>query len=592
MKILTIQEITNKRKNLWAQKHDIALDAEYCQAAVDYILRHAELVREIKRKPQLLIELAFTVVDKDKKTVPFFLNDVQRGFLSYLETRKTNKPIYILKGRQQGFTTLITALQLAHCITLHNFAGFTVADNADNTLAIFNDKARAVYDRLPANLKPREKYNSRRELFFDKLNSSWRIATAADNVGRSRTLNFLHLSEVATFDVSLAALQAGIGEALTKDAIQIYETTANGYNQAKELWDSGTCDNLFFEWWRTAEYIDDDISLADKTSWDKYKWWRDCNAKEKQWLSDRVEWLRAKGLSDNQIAWYVRKFSGYIDKNLIRQEYPCFPEEAFVASGDSVFDRDKVLQRLNEAPEPIKRGYFRYKKRAVDVYETEIYAIEWVDDWAGMISIYEDVKSGYPYVVGGDTAGLGADYFTAQVLDNTTGKQVAVLRVQRIDEDLYADQVYCLGKYYNWALIGLETNFSTVPTRELEQCRYPKLYIRERVDTLTNKITYAHGFETTRKTRPVIIGELVGIFREQPELVVDKATLKEMLAFTIDDSGKPTAPEGEHDDLIMALAIAHYISSQQTTKEPETPREKSFISQHFKIKKDEPTLWR
>jgi hypothetical protein len=591
MKILTIQEIINKRKETWSKRHDIALDAEYCAAAVDYILRHADLVREIKRKPQLLIELAFTVVDKDKKTVPFFLNEIQRDFLDYLETRRENRPIFVLKGRQQGFTTLITALQLAYCITLHNFAGFTIADTSDNTMAIFNDKARAVYDRLPANLKPREKYNSRRELFFDKLNSSWRIATATDNVGRSRTLNFLHMSEVATFDVSLAALQAGIGEALTKDAIVIYETTANGYNQAKELWDSGTCDNLFFEWWRTAEYTDDDISLADKTTWDKYKWWQDCNAKEKQWLADRVDWLKAKGLNDNQIAWYVRKFSGYIDKNLIRQEYPCFPEEAFVASGEGVFDRDKVLQRLNEAPEPIKRGYFRYRKRAVDVYETEIYDIQWIDDWAGMIAIYEDVKDGYPYVVGGDTAGLGADYFTAQVLDNTTGNQVATLRTQRIDEDLYADQIYCLGKYYNWALVGLETNFSTVPTRALEQCRYPKLYVRERVDTLTNKIVYAYGFETTRKTRPVIIGELVGIFREQPELVNDKQTLKEMLAFTIDDAGKPTAPEGEHDDLIMALAIAHYISSQQTTKEPETPREKSFISQHFKIK-DEPTLWR
>ena len=591
---MTIQEIINRRKNLWAQKQDIALDAEYCQAAVDYILRHIELVREIKRKPHSLIELAFTVVDKDKKTVPFFLNDVQKGFLSYLEAKKDNRPIFVLKGRQQGFTTLITALQLAYCIALHNFAGFTIADNADNTLAIFNDKARAVYDRLPANLKPSEKYNSRRELYFDKLNSSWRIATATENVGRSRTLNFLHLSEVATFDVSLASLQAGIGEALTKDAIQIYETTANGYNQAKELWDNGTCDNLFFEWWRTAEYIDDDISLADKTAWEKYKWWQDCNAKEKQWLYDRVDWLKAKGLSDNQIAWYVRKFSGYIDKNLIRQEYPCFPEEAFVASGEGVFDRDKVLQRLNEAPEPIKRGYFKYKKRAVNAYETEIYDIQWIDDCAGMIAIYEDTKDGYPYVIGGDTAGLGADYFTAQVLDNTSGNQVAVLRVQRIDEDLYADQVYCLGKYYNWALIGLETNFSTVPTRTLDECRYPNMYMRERVDTITNKITYAYGFETTRKTRPVIIGELVGIFREQPELVNDKQTLKEMLSFVKDDAGKPTAAEGEHDDLVMALAIAHYISSQQTTKEPETPREKSFISQHFKIKReDEPTsLWR
>ena len=42
-------------------------------------------------------------------------------------------------------------------------------------------------------------------------NSSWRIATATDQVGRSRTLNFVHFSEVAFYECDLANLQAGIG---------------------------------------------------------------------------------------------------------------------------------------------------------------------------------------------------------------------------------------------------------------------------------------------------------------------------------------------------------------------------------------------
>ena len=77
---------------------------------------------------------------------------------------------------------------------------------------------------------------------------------------------------------------------------------------------------------------------------------------------------------------------------------------------------------------------------------------------------FEDVKPQYPYVIGGDTAGEGSDYFIGQVLDNTSGKQVAILRHQ-YDEDLYARQMYCLGQYYNFALLGIETNFSTFPQK-------------------------------------------------------------------------------------------------------------------------------
>ena len=145
-------------------------------------------------------------------------------------------------------------MQLAFAIVQKNFSGFTIADRNDNTLAIFNDKARMVYSRLPNCLKPHEKFNSRNEMFFDRLNSSWRIATATGDVGRSRTLNFVHYSEAAFYDCSLSDLQAGIGEATTDNAVRIYETTANGYGECKDLWDSGACVNLFYEWWRSPEY--------------------------------------------------------------------------------------------------------------------------------------------------------------------------------------------------------------------------------------------------------------------------------------------------------------------------------------------------
>ena len=169
---MTISDIVKKRKKIWNAKNDIEYDRQFVKAAAIKILTTAELANEVKQKPYLLIEAAFNIVDKSKQSVPFFLNEVQADFISKFEQLGTNKPYYILKGRQQGFTSLITAMQLAYAIVQKNFSGFTLADSGDNTRAIFNDKARMVYERLPDELKPTERFNSVNELFFDKLNSS------------------------------------------------------------------------------------------------------------------------------------------------------------------------------------------------------------------------------------------------------------------------------------------------------------------------------------------------------------------------------------------------------------------------------------
>ena len=243
-KPITARDLIEKRRARWEELHDIDYDRRIVEAAARKILEDKEIAREIYEKPYLLIETAFLIVDKQKETVPFFLNEVQRDFIERFEEKGTEKPYFILKGRQQGFTSLITAIQLSYAIVRKNFSGMTLANTSDNALAIFNDKAKTVYARLPEILKPHEKFNSKRELFFDKANSSWRIDTASAQVGRSRTPNFVHYSEVAFFECTLSALQKSMGEASTRDAFVVYETTANGFNEAKSLWDSGACTNL------------------------------------------------------------------------------------------------------------------------------------------------------------------------------------------------------------------------------------------------------------------------------------------------------------------------------------------------------------
>lgn len=563
---MTLEEMIAKRQRSWEKRHDLEYDRTLVTLAIRDIHKNKALVNEIKEKPWRLIELAFNIVDKRQKTVPFFLNDVQKDFVQRLESRTNNKPFFVLKGRQQGFTSLITAIQLACTIVRKNFTGFTVADCQDNTLSIFEDKARAPYKALPDILKPTEQYNNRHELKFDKLGSSWRVATASKDIGRSKTLGFCHFSEVAFYQCPLADLQKSIGEALTENAIVVYETTANGYNDAKDLWDSGTCENLFYEWWRTAEYTSNDTSVLYNLKND--------------WIIRRVAWLRAKGLSDEQIAWYVKKFNSYLDgEHSIKQEYPCMADEAFIATGNSEFGEEAVVGQIDRFKDlqGVKRGYFEYTKRRTedpeDVDGFIIDNIQWVDSPTGEIVIHskpiiDEVKGSKPYTIGGDTAGEGSDFYTAKVVDNIDGDTVATYRCGNTSDDLYAEQLYCLGKYYNEALIGIEVNFSYAPTKRLLDAGYTNLYKREAIDTYTEAKTVRFGFKTTVQTRPVIIAELKRIWRDSLErakggIEPDVETLREMLTFVKDERGKPQAIAGKHDDLVMALAIAHYVASTQ-----------------------------
>ena len=558
----TADYLIQKRKDKWQELQSIDYDKKLRGAIAQELVTDAALLAEVKANPEKLIELVFVVVDKKQKTMPFFLNDVQHEFINTLNQAKkdfeegkiTDISLLVLKGRQQGFTTLVTAYQLSCSILNRNFQGYTLADKSDNAEAIFQNKAKFPHGQLPDNLKPTEKFNNRKQLLFEKLNSSWAVDTATKDVGRSRTVNFFHGSECAFWKDGISPIQAALGEAFTKNCIKIYESTANGYNDYQKMWDSGTHINCFYEWWKTKEYRDKFYSE------DIRKQFIDSIYSKDEWINKRLQWLKEdKKLDDEQLYWYFNKYTKYIDKDLIKQEYPCTPREAFLLSGKNVFDTETLLARLQHIPKPIKTGYFLY-----DYDGLRISNIRWVNDRQnGYINLYylPNQPAFTEYCIGGDTAGEGSDYFIGQVLDARTGVQVATLRHQ-FDADQYTKQMYCLGVYYKYALIGIEANFDSFPIMELQRLGYPKQYVREAQDTYTGKTEKRYGFKTTQLTRPTIISRLIEIVREHCDTINDRDTLEELLTIIRNEKGRIEAPEGGHDDLMMALAIAHQIREQ------------------------------
>ncbi len=226
--------------------------------------------------------------------------------------------------------------------------------------------------------------------------------------------------------------------------------------------------------------------------------------------------------------------------------------------GKTVFDARAIQNRLEELPKPLKTGYFTYEYDGLTISD-----IKWIPDKDGYIKIYQvpNSPSVTEYCIGGDTAGEGSDFFTGHVLDAKTGEQVAVLQHQ-FDADQYTRQMYCLGKYFKDALIGIEANFDSYPIMELQRLGYPKQYTRTAQDTYTGKTEKRFGFKTTSLTRPTIISRLIEIVREHCDMINDKATLEELLTIIRNEKGRIEAPQGGHDDMMMGLAIAHHIREQ------------------------------
>lgn len=501
------------------------------------------------------IEQFVKIRDKSGSIVDFKLNEPQQKLYNIIKKqREEHKPvrIIILKARQMGFSTLTESILFKETATKFNINTGIVAHKEDSTTNLFNMSKR-IYDNLPKELQPEKKASNAKEIIFDNdkgtgLKSKIKCMTAgAEGLGRSDTFNNLHISELAFWPGNKKEAMVGLLQAVPNlpNTMVIIESTANGYEYFKELWDdaeNGENDfiPLFVGWQELKEYT------MPYTGFEL--------------TNEEKDLMKTYNLSLEQITWrrWCIRNNCSNDIQQFHQEYPMTPEEAFIASGTTVFDTMNIQRRLKELKQPLKIGYFVY-----DYDGLKISNIKWVNDKNGYINIYQVPNTPHitKYCIGGDTSGEGSDYFTGHVLDAKTGEQVAVLK-HEFDADLYAKQMYCLGKYYKDALIGIESNFDSYPIRELQRLGYPNQYVREQQDTYTGKLEKKYGFRTTSITRPVIISRLIEIVRDNIETINDKNTLKELLTIIRNEKGRIEAPIGGHDDQMMGLAIAHEIRNQ------------------------------
>lgn len=511
---------------------------------------------------QNYIENFLQIKNKAAEIVPFVINPPQMKLYNVIKKQfEQKKPIrvIILKARQMGFSTLSEAIIFKNTATAYNVSSAIVAHKEDATTNLF-EMSKRFYRHLPEPLKPALKASNAKELIFDSaesgLNSRIKCFTAGgEAIGRGDTINNLHISEYAFWSGDKKNTLNGLLQAVpsTPNTLVIIESTANGYDHFKELWDKAVAGDsdfvpVFCAWWELAEYRMP-YEAEDLTE-------------------EEIKLITAYNLDKKQIAWrrWVIKNQCGGDISLFKQEYPANEQEAFISTGECFFDKEAVVKRMQEVKKPSKRGYFSYQKTFDTYGNVMLNNVQWVEDEKGYIKIWRTPEANISYSVGCDTAGEGNDYYTAEIINCKTLEQVAELSKQKMNEDLFAEQCVCLGKYYNEGLIAVETNFNAYITTLIAKLGYTKQYISENaINSQYTKTSDKIGFKTTVASRPAILSELKIIFNENNLVINSNECLGEMLTFILSASGRRyEAMQGKHDDRIMALAIAYACRHQAT----------------------------
>lgn len=508
------------------------------------------------------IEKYMRIKDKSGHNSAFELNPAQINLYKRLcLQRRANKPmrVNILKARQLGFSTFISAIIFVLTIMVPNQTACIVADIAEHATNLFS-KYKFYYDNLPKWLKnrlPEKRSNAKvLEVDYGKGQSSViRVLVQGENAGRSDTCQFLHLSEVAFWqdiEGTTTSILQTVDDA-NPNSLIVYETTANGVNYYKKLWDEDVANGaagfeaIFFGWHLDPKHV------YPYDGFDLFDWEKKIKEENK--------------LSLEQIAWYRTQYAKMRGNLLkLRQEHPSNPIEAFIVSGSSVFNMELLQEQKAKLihVKPIKRGFFSYKKNvSQDGNNIQITDIKFIPSEEGEIKIYEMPNPNMPYVVCNDPAMGGEDYFAHQVINNYTGKQAAVYHKNHCDADEAAYQLYCLAHFYsdlsigNKAMITGETNTTSYLLKICYKCGWRNIYQDQDYEALAGRFADKFGYKTKQNNRQVMIDMFAEAFRDNPDIIQDYETICEMENFQVvknENTGKEKieATSGAHDDLVMA----------------------------------------
>lgn len=387
-------------------------------------------------------------------TQRYFVKEVAKG----LEQGIHN--FIVLKGRQEGISTITIALTLYWLFGHKGLQGAMVTDSDDNKTKFRSTLQMYIRSMAPGwRVKGGIETHNRSELVLgNRSRLGYFVAgkKKGSDLGRASSANYLHATECSSWgdEEGFKSFVSTLAET-NPNRLYVWESTARGYNHWYEMWETAkkasTQKAIFVGWWRNELYALERSSPQYKAYWDGQP-----TSEENVWLAEIVE-LYGVSLDDRQIAWWRWKLAEDIkDETTMFQEYPPTEQYAFQLTGSKFFSVERVNLAFSRA-QTLEPLHFRYK------FGMHFEQTQFLDtnENNSELKMWEAPDPNGLYVLGADPAygsSEWADQFAIQVMRCYADRivQVAQYSSTDINEQNFAWIIAHLAGSYNPCMVILE----------------------------------------------------------------------------------------------------------------------------------------
>ncbi len=509
---------------------------------------------------------------------------------------------YILKGRQQGLTTLTLAVDIFWAAFHKNLFGALITDNEDN-----REKNRSILkryvDSFPEGYFGDEFYitkNNRNYIEFSNGSRfDFKIAgTKKKSIAWAEGAGYVmaHATELGKYGdgEGMESFEEAMPQT-NPNRLLICESTANGFNHWREMYMGASADPytkraLFNGWWSA------DTNVVPRSDPRFIQYGGYAPSGEEREKVAAVKHLYGEVITPEQLAWIRWRSATANDaEGIFAQNQPWLADEAFIMSGYSFFQVRQIAKDvqaiMDSPPVGVEDGGYAYSayyyEFGTSFFDLRLKPMDEDDDNREIeLKIWEEPHPNGKYVIGMDPAwgrNEHSDKHAIGVFRCFADKlvQVAEYATSKVEVKYAAWVLAHLAGAYDdvmvnieingpgnalmmeWeairGLINAEMNQGLVKTRDWENALgNARWYLYNRPDSLGKG--YAANFLSTQRTKTELMHQMRGAYVTR-ELVIRSIPLLDEMRLVVADGDSIGAPESSNenskDDRVFATALAN-----------------------------------
>jgi len=516
-----------------------------------------EYARCVKDTPYALKTYLQTYDNTQSQYVPLELFSDQKTLINDYDTYEEN---IALKYRQAGVSTVTAAWASKKVVTASKKKPekVLIIANKLDTSQEFANKVRSFIDQWPTwfGISYSNEKNSQRHFKLSNGCEVKAVATSKDAL-RGYTPTILIFDEAAFIDADDDFWSACMASLSTGGKV-IVISTPNGfdpiyytiYDQALRGMNDFKITEMY--WYRDPRYARDlqlikcnDIIhyMLNREDYDDSKIiinYSDIKPRERDYEEIKEKLANGYKVYSSWFEGMAKKLK--FDRRKISQELEC----NFLGSGDNVIPNSTIeIIKQNYIQEPINKFI------------------------GGSLWQWKEPIQGHKYIMGIDVSrGDSEDYTTFTIIDFETREQVLEY-LGKVPPDVVAEIAFKWATMYSaFIVIDITGGMGVSTSRKLQELGYKNLYVEG--------VNAADKWKYNPKTLDKIPGlnfnnkrvQIVASFEEalRHNFEIRSTRLLNELNTFVYINGRPDHQKGQHDDLIMAIAMAIYVGENSFTQ--------------------------